>query len=128
MKKYAAHYIYLKEGADPEKLSYFILDENDVFVSSGPLLQETEAISFYNGILFLVNKKNDLPPSTILSRLQSLQQKYPGLPVFRILDLSGYMAKDLQLPVSVYHLDKLDLFSPEFGTNNGGSCGYIERL
>jgi hypothetical protein len=113
MKRFAAHYIYLS----PRRIlksHYLELDGRGVFVDCRPLRQEAEAISFYNGVLFLTEREQYCDSGRLLSVLQQLQQQYSNITAFEILELSGCLLQDYTLPASVYQIDGLTLACPAF--------------
>ncbi len=127
MKRFSAHYIYLSPGV-LQKAHYIELSDDDVFVACNPLEQEIEAVSFYNGILFLVEKSKSPSPQHLLADLQQIQLCHPGESAFKVLELSPYIKFNPATPVAVFHLDGLNLSSPEFSANDGRGQGYIQRL
>jgi hypothetical protein len=117
MKRFAAHYICLS----PRRIfkgHYLELDNRGTFVDCYPLRQEAEAISFYNGVLFLTEREPHGDAVRLLSGLQQLQQQYSHATVFEILELSGCLLRDYKLPASIYQIDGLDLANPVFKANN----------
>jgi hypothetical protein len=106
------------------KSHYLELDDRGILVDCRPLRQEMEAVSFYNGILFLADEETIRDTARLHFDLQRLQQLHPASSAFEILELSGCLLQDDALPAGVFQIDGLDLSSPEF--SSGGrrdKCG-----
>ncbi|MDR1119856.1 MAG: hypothetical protein LBM08_02950 [Dysgonamonadaceae bacterium] len=113
MKRFAAHYIYLS----PRRIlksHYLELDRRGVLVDCQPLRQEAEAISFYNGVLFLTERERYCDSGRLLSVLQQLQRQYSNVTAFEILELSGCLLQDYMLSASIYQINGLNLACPAF--------------
>ena len=121
MKRYAAHYILLS----PDKIfkqHYIELDDNNKIARIAPLTNEIEETSFYNGILFPSTK--EVSTQTLID----LEIKGDFMLVADTLFNSNIIASEYAEGIFIYHLDGINLFSPELCTSNGcGDC-HIQRL
>lgn len=116
-KRFAAHYIFLGEGKI-YKQYYLELGDNNDIEGVYPLETEIEGTVFHNGILFPVSDKWNLHPVEILDRLQELSQLYPEDSVFRLLEYSGWVCDERDIPVHLFQLDGIDLVAAKFELNN----------
>ena len=131
MRKVAAHYLHLFPGSVLTGLYYLTLNNEGFYCGHEELKCEIESVTFYNGILFLIEKELDASPASILSELHCLQRQNPVLSAFQIIDLSGYAVQDIlncRKAVDIILLDGLDLSSPKFCTDDGCCYGHIQRL
>ena len=117
MKRFAAHYIYLGEE-NIYKQHYLELDENNLIKGVFPLEKEIAGTVFYNGILFPVSTEQNLQPTKILDSLQTLLQRYPADSVFQILQRSGFVCENPDVPVQIFQIDGVDLVSLKYNILN----------
>ncbi|MDR3061129.1 MAG: hypothetical protein LBU57_03325 [Dysgonamonadaceae bacterium] len=126
-KRFAAHYIFLGEGRI-YKQYYLELGDNDEIKGVYPLETEIEGTVFHNGILFPVSGKWNLHPTEIFDRLKELSRIYPENSVFRLLEDSGWVCDERDIPVHVFQLDGIDLVAVKFCTDNRNYNPQISRV
>jgi hypothetical protein len=127
MLRFSAHYICLSFSRI-FKNHYLEIDSLGIFVNCRPLRQETEAVSFHNGILFLSEEGKIRDTARLLLELRRLQQLHPASSAFEILELSGYLLRNDALPAEVFQIDGLNLSSPEFLCAGKHARIYIRQL
>ena len=127
MRRFSAHYILLPVS-NIYKLHYIELDERMLLKSINPLENEVANTSFYNGVLLVANTTTFSSPQEVNAICEGFQRQFPEA------TLSEFIAH-LQLdeitedtPVAIYHLDRIDLLSAKFRTNNSSGNCYIQRL
>jgi hypothetical protein len=127
MIRFAAHYICLSSSLVLKK-HYLELDDRNIPVECRPLQQEIEAVSFYNGILFLAEQGKIQSPPLLLAEIRQLQQIHPASSAFEILELSTCLLQNKTHPAAVFLIEGLNLFAPEFSRSKGGNNISIRQL
>ncbi len=115
MKRFAAHYIFLGEEKI-YKQHYLELDENNCISGIFPLENEIAGTVFHNGVLFPVSTTLNLQPE-VAKALKDLSQQYPEDSIFQLLQSSGLVCEDQNIPVRIFRLDGIDLLLLKFLKN-----------
>ncbi len=121
MKRYASHYILLS----PDKVlrQHFIeVDNSGKITCISPLTEEIAGTIFYNGIIFPSNMEN------INAAILNTTTDHAEISLPQKLFKLGIVASREDFPVYIYHLDSINLSSPELSTNDRGRYCHIQRL
>lgn len=127
MKRFASHYI-LFENQKIFRQHVIELDDQGCISGIFPLTEEIAATSFFNGILFPVSQDRNLQPEDIRKHLSQHLQSGDINSIYECLSQSGIICSSIEKPVVIFHLDGINLLSPELSTGNGCSNCYIQRL
>jgi len=131
MRRIAAHRIFPSDNHSLQGVHYLEVDEQNMLGGIYRLESESEAISFFNGTLFLTDASLSLSPLQLLEKFQQLQKEKPSLSAYQIMEVSGLVVNNpLQFakPVDVFILDRVNLPSSKFRADNGSGYGHIQRL
>jgi len=127
VKRFAAHFIFLP-GDKRYDLHSVEIDDTNRLCGISPLDKEIAATSFFNGILFLVNKNTFLSSDDLLKLLENSLQQSPETSPLTLIGLLPLKALNKENPVELYHLEGIELLPAKFGANNSCCHRHVQRL
>ena len=126
MKQIASHYLYYGKIL---RMHCIRLGDDNCIESVFPFEEEIASTVFVDGLLFPVCASQSIDAASLLTSLQTKQAEQPTASAFELIaQLSDLAPIDYLEPVILFRLHGCNFSSPKFGTNNGSSYGYVERL
>ena len=123
-RRLAAHYIYYN---GLYRMHYIEVDGEDRATGLYPLIEEIAGTAFYNGLLLAVPRT--FTSSSLLEQQEKWSKQFPSLDVLEIMKRGdAALAVLSESPIHLYHLPNPHCFASEFGADNCGGNGYIQRL
>lgn len=127
MKRFAAHYIFLPAN-HLYKLHLIESGENRHIKALCPLRQEIAATEFLNGVILAVNENTFRSDNELLLIMEDCLHQYPGITFFELLERLALKEINYGSPVSLYHLDGIDLLTAKFRAGNSCRDCSVRRI